>query len=128
VVFAGSLVNPISFVDGISMVEPVCPHCGASFREEIPTAIEDPILIKCQMCEMVYEFNRNESECIDESQYYFSEGFFRRNPIQMDARQSSGETAIMNRTCLLCFCIIGPLLLFGLLFLLDFILRLFGLF
>lgn len=78
------------------------------------------------MCEMIYTFYRNDGDSTEEHQYYFSEGPFRRNPVQMDVRERSGATAVMNRTCLLCFCIIGPLILFGVLFLVDFILRLFG--
>jgi len=106
--------------------EPSCPQCGESLGEDIPKAIEDPIRIRCPTCEMIYTFHRNESESAEEHQYYFSTGPFRKNPVQMDASDPSGETAVMNRMCLIYFCTIGPLILFGILLLVEFIMRLFG--
>ncbi|MGY5859531.1 MAG: hypothetical protein RTU63_09180 [Candidatus Thorarchaeota archaeon] len=107
--------------------EPICPQCGESFREDIPKTIEDPIRIRCPTCEMIYTFHRNVSESsAEENQYYFSAGPFRKNPVQMDARDPSGETKVMNRWCLLYFCFIGSLLLFGILSLIDIIMKFFG--
>ena len=117
-------------MDGIQVVsEPICPHCGEPLGEDISKAIEDPIRIRCPTCELIYIFHRNDGgDSAEEEQYYFSSGPFRKNPIQMDARAQSGETAVMNRTCLLCFCIIGSLTLLGILLLAEVLLNLFGLF
>lgn len=106
---------------------PICPHCGNPLGDEIPKAVEDPIRIRCPTCELVYVLHRSESgELAEKEQYYFSGGPFRKNPIQMDADAQSGDTGVMTRTCLLCFCVIGPLLLFGILLLAEFFLKLFG--
>ena len=109
------------------MVEPICPQCGESFTEEIPSAIEDPIRIKCPACEIIYTVSRDEHESAEEHEYYFSTGPFRKNPVQMGERNPPDETSVMNRNCLLWFCIFGPVILLGILFLVDIILELFGL-
>ncbi|MHA1136989.1 MAG: hypothetical protein ACTSSE_10930 [Candidatus Thorarchaeota archaeon] len=105
--------------------EPICTHCGEPLGEDIPKAIEDPIRIRCPNCELVYVFHRTErGATAEEEQYYFSSGFFRKNPVQMDARNP--ETSVMNRTCLLCFCVVGPLILFGIISLVYAFLNLLG--
>ena len=107
--------------------EPVCSHCGEPLGEDIPKAIEDPIRIRCPTCELIYIFHRHDGgESSEEEQYYFSSGPFRKNPIQMDAGTYPRETRMMTRTCLFCFCIIGPLVLFGILLIAEFLLKLFG--
>jgi hypothetical protein len=106
--------------------EPICPHCGESFGESIPLAIQDPINILCPVCGMNYVYYRSESEALEQEPYYFSTGLRRRHPLQKGSRDTPDQSIVMTRSCLLGLCCVGALLLFGMLLIIEAILRLFG--
>ena len=107
-------------------VGPVCPHCGESFGDDIPKAIQDPINIKCPVCGMNYAYYRKERDVSEEESYYFSTGFHRQHPIQRASRDAPDQSIVMTRTCLLSICVFGSLILFGFLLIMEFLFRIFG--
>ena len=106
--------------------EPICPHCGESFGESIPLAIQDPINILCPMCGMNYVYYRSESATEEQEPYYFSTGLHRRHPLQRDSQDVPGQSRVMTRSCLLGLCCVGALLLFVMMLIIEVILRSFG--
>lgn len=106
--------------------KPTCPHCGESLEEGIPNAIQDPVNIQCPICGMNYTYYRNESESTEQESYYFSTGFHRRHPMQRGSREGPEQSMVMTRSCLLSLCIIGSLILFGILLIMEFVFRMFG--
>ena len=106
----------------------VCPQCGSALEEDIPLALVGSIQVKCPFCDMIYSFQRPEDvdTLEEEVESYLSFGPFRRKLIFSErGKPREGDPVTKQFSCLV-LCLIGPLILFGIYWLVTYLIWIFS--
>jgi len=93
----------------------ICPQCGQPLDEPIPQALVGSIQVKCPFCDMVYSFQRQEDvgSLKKEVESYLSVGPFRRKlVVGVGGKPREGDSSTRLFSCLV-LCLVGPMIIFG---------------
>ena len=101
----------------------ICPHCGHELNETVPLALVGSIQLKCPTCGMFYLFQREGDEDIleQEIETYLSRGPFQRKFVLSRDDRPHPVSSISDRYTYLLLCLIGPLIIFGIMWFIPFL-------
>lgn len=107
--------------------EVICPQCGRELDETIPIALVGSIQVKCPFCDMIYSFQRQEDEDAleEEVESYLSVGPFRQKLVFNDRGGPHERDPITKQFSCLVLCLFGPMIIFGIYWLITFLISLF---
>ncbi|MFW9844121.1 MAG: hypothetical protein ACFFEV_06080 [Candidatus Thorarchaeota archaeon] len=100
----------------------ICPHCGLELDEKIPLALIGSIQLKCPYCGRFYLFERqDDSATLEEVESYLSVGPFRRKIAFSGTEEPRPADPLAKNLSCLVLCLIGPMIIFGIYWLISYL-------